>query len=58
MLEYWLDNSSSILSLTQTMVALPELSKGLTMVTGDGEDTGRGFSLAKLFGLLYCGVSV
>lgn len=38
-LEHWLDNSSSILSLTQTMVALHYLSKGFTMVTGDGEDT-------------------
>lgn len=46
MLEYWLDNSSSLLSLTQTMLALHYLSKGFTMVTGDGdgdgEDTGRG----------------
>lgn len=42
-LEYWLDNSSSILSLTQTMVTLHSLSEGFTMVTANGEDTGRGF---------------
>lgn len=41
-LEYRLDNSSSILPLTQTMAALPRLLKSLTMVTGDGGATGRG----------------
>lgn len=37
-LEYWLDNSSSTLSSTQTTVALHYLSQGFTMVTSEGED--------------------
>lgn len=41
-LQYWPDNSFSILSLTQTMVALHCLLKGLTMVTGHGRDSEKG----------------
>lgn len=38
-LEHWLDNSSSILTLTETMAALHSLSKGFTMVTAEHEET-------------------
>lgn len=40
-LPYWLHNSFSIVSLTQTTAALHYLLKALTMVTADGWDCAR-----------------